>query len=95
MEGCQGNTREKSKILLLCLGLDVQNKVYKKIKIKDLLDIFQVFGVVRKIIIFSKKKFLKAFLEFSTFMEAQQAVKLASDSFINNIGKARLYFSDQ
>jgi len=54
-----------------------------------------VFGVVRKIIIFSKKKFLKAFLEFSTFMEAQQAVKLASDSFINNIGKARLYFSDQ
>ncbi len=58
------NSKERSKILLLCLGLDTNKKEIKKMTVHDLYKIFSVFGTLVKVIIFSKKNILKAFLEY-------------------------------
>jgi hypothetical protein len=87
------NSAERSKILLLCLGLDTDMEDVKKMTVHDLHKIFKIFGCLQKIIIFSKKDILKAFLEYDTFENAELAKDFVHESFMNNYGKARLYYS--
>lgn len=88
------NTKEKSKIILLCLGLNIKNKKIQDLHLKDIYKIFQIFGKILKIIIFSKKKILKAFLEFDNFEITQEIKNFFHENFIDDFGKARIFFSD-
>ena len=61
--------------------------------IHDINKIFKPFGKLNKIIIFSKKDLLKAFIEFNELKSSIEAKKILHETFLNNYGKARIYFS--
>ena len=87
------NSPDKSSILLLCLGLDSDKSEVKKVDVKELKEIFGDFGQLKKVIIFTRKILLKAFLEYENFEQAEKAKNAIHESFVKNYGKARLYFS--
>ena len=87
------NTTERSRILLLCLGLDSDKTEVKKVGVKELKELFGEFGPLTKVIIFTRKVLLKAFLEYSGFECAEKAKIAYHEKFVKNYGKARLYFS--
>jgi len=87
------NTSEKSTILLLCLGLDSDKTEIKKVGVKQLKEIFDEFGHLKKVIIFTRKILLKAFLEYDSLKSAEMAKDKIHETFVKNYGKARLYFS--
>lgn len=87
------NSPEKSSILLLCLGLDSDKTEVKKVDVKELREIFGGFGQLKKVIIFTRKILLKAFLEYESFEQAEAAKNAVHESPVKNYGKARLYFS--
>ena len=87
------NTTECSTILLVCLGLDSDKTAAKKADVADLHALFRPFGSLSKVIIFSKKVLLKAFLEFRSAECASLARAELHDCFINDYGRVRLYFS--
>jgi hypothetical protein len=77
----------------MCLGFDQPQQVLAKIKVEDLFEVFNSVGSVRKIMIFSKSPIIKAFIEFGSINEADLVKDIMHDSFINNFGKVRLFFS--
>lgn len=87
------NTAEKSTIVLLCLGLDTDKSEVKKMDIAKLKQIFRKYGRLKKVIIFTRKILLKAFLEFFDFESASAAKNAVHEQIVGNYGKARLYFS--
>lgn len=87
------NTTERSKILLLCLGLDSDKAEVKKLGVKELQMLFGEFGHLAKVIVFTRKVLLKAFLEYDDFAGAEKAKNALHEKFVKNYGKARLYFS--
>ena len=62
---------ENSKILLVCLGLDYDKTNTKKLDSKSLKNLFHGFGIIERVLIFSKKTILKAFVEFQSLQDAQ------------------------
>ena len=87
------NTAEKSRILLLNLGLDTDKTAIKKVTVKELKEIFGKYGHLKKIVVFTRKTLLKAFLEYRNFEEAEAAINAVHETFVSSYGKARLYFS--
>ena len=87
------NTTEKSTILLLCLGLDTDKTEIKKVGVKQLKEIFREFGDLKKVIVFTRKVILKAFLEYENFENAELAKNAIHETFVKNYGKARIYYS--
>lgn len=87
------NTTECSNILLVCVGLDSDKSAVRKLDVNDLYALFRPFGSLSKVIIFSKKVLLKAFLEFRSIDSASRAREQLHDCFINDYGRSRLYFS--
>jgi len=87
------NTTERSDILLLCLGPDTDSTNISNVTVKDLFQVFSSFGALRKIIIFKKKILLKAFLQFRKVESAVRAKNELHEGFLNNFGRAKLYFS--
>jgi hypothetical protein len=82
-----------SNIILICLGLNTKKNEIKKVTISNLYLIFRTFGKIQKIIIFFKKKILKAFIEFNTLEASEKAKSFLHDNFIDDLGKIRIYFS--
>jgi hypothetical protein len=87
------NTTEQSDILLLCLGPDTDQTSIKDVNVADLFEVFSIFGTLSKVIIFKKKVLLKAFLQFRKVDHAVRARLELHDTFINDFGKAKLFFS--
>lgn len=87
------NTTEKSRILLLNLGLDTDKIEIKKIGVAELKEIFNDFGHLTKVIVFTRKVLLKAFLEYDSFDSADKAKKAVHEKIVKTYGKARAYFS--
>lgn len=87
------NSTEKSRILLLNLGLDTDKVAIKTVGVKELRDIFGGFGQLTKVIVFTRKLLLKAFLEYADFESAEKAKSAFHEKTVKNYGKARLYFS--
>jgi len=87
------NTTERSDILLLCLGPDTETSSIKDVAVADLFEVFSIFGSLNKVIIFKKKILLKAFLQFRRVENAVRAKLELHETFLNNFGKAKLYFS--
>lgn len=87
------NTPERSTVLLLCLGLDTDKTEVKKVNVAELRDIFGKYGQLQKVIIFTRKILLKAFLEYATYEQAEAAKSAIHETQVKHYGKARLYFS--
>lgn len=86
---------KKSNILLLCLGFDQPKPVLASIRVRDLLNVFYPFGSLRKIMIFSKTTIVKAFIEFEDAGVAELVKETMHESCVNNLGRARLYYSNR
>lgn len=84
---------ERSKILLLCLGLDVDRTQTNQLTTEALYSIYRTFGKLEKIVLFSRNPLIKAFLEYSDSTSAELALKFTHECFIDNWGRARLYYS--
>ena len=87
------NTTERSDILLLCLGPDTEKTSIKNVTVADLFEVFSIFGTLTKVIIFKKKVLLKAFLQYRKADNALRAKNELHETFLNDFGKAKLYFS--
>ncbi len=87
------NSSNKSKILLLNLGLDTDKKAIKNLTAQDILSIFSQTGDLKRILLFTKSVLLKAFLEYPSFEDAEKTLNTFHDTIVGKYGKARLYFS--
>lgn len=84
---------ENSHILLVCIGFNNSSNTLSSLTIDDLFLMFHPFGQIRKIIIFSQKILLKAFVEFKNKNNADNAISIFNDRNLNNFGKIRVYHS--
>ena len=87
------NTTERSRILLLNLGLDTDKSCIKAVGVAELKEIFAGFGALTKVIVFTRKTLLKAFVEFSEAEGAERAKIALHEKVVKSYGKARLYYS--
>lgn len=87
------NTAERSSILLLCLSKDSQTARPLFITANELRVLFSPFGLLSKIVIFSKKEVLKAFVEFQDVASATKALKALDKTSSKFFGKIRVFFS--
>lgn len=87
------NTTESSTILLVCVGVDQPKPTYRDLHLDDLCLFLRPFGEISRLLIFSKKTQLKAFVEFVSLESAQTARSLLHDSSVDQLGKVRVYFS--
>lgn len=87
------NTTEHSNILLIIFGLDKNPPGVSKVDINFLENVFEKFGSLQKIIIFSKNDLLKAFVEFKTLEEAVFAKTFLHSCHLNDHGRIKIFFS--
>lgn len=87
------NSAQKSSILLLNLGLDTDKSAIKSVGVAELKQIFGDYGTLKKIIVFTRKVLLKAFVEYEDTLQAERAKDALHNTVVGNYGKARLYFS--
>ena len=85
--------QDKSSILLLCLGTESEKNSLKDVTAMSLYQVFRPFGALNKIILFSRNPFVKAFIEFSSLNCSEIARRTIHESNINDLGRARIYFS--
>ena len=82
-----------SKILLVCLGFNANMRNTKKIGVDILENIFSSYGQLSKILIFSKKNLLKAFVEFEDLESSSKAVEALNNAVLPVHGKLTAYYS--
>ena len=87
------NSSEKSTILMTNIESHPGRDDFRKVTVDDLVSIFLPFGELEKVIIFSKKTCLKAFVEFVDVECAVLACNFVHKSQINDFGFARTFFS--
>lgn len=87
------NTTENSSILLACISRENQCSRLFDFGVDDLHSLFAGFGEVCRVLIFSRRVQLKAFVQFSTPEEARLARSFLHDGFLNDIGPVHVYFS--
>lgn len=87
------NTSQNSRILLACIGDEDQPQIFRELHISDVHDVFSPLGSVCKIMLFSKRLLLKAFVEYATAEEAAAALAFLHDCQLNSVGKVQVYFS--
>lgn len=87
------NTTETSTILLACIGVDEPSARYRDLHVDDLHTVFSQFGEVCKVIIFSKRSQLKAFIEYMTAEQSAIARSFLHNCTLDNFGQTRIYFS--
>jgi hypothetical protein len=85
------NNSEKSRILLICIGLNPNPGYPQEVSIDDLFLVFHIFGKINSIIIFSQKSPVKAFVEFSQIAEAEKVKESLHDKHLNAFGKIRVF----
>lgn len=87
------NSSEDSTILLMCLGQELGRSGACETSVIELQRVFAPFGSLRKIIIFSRKFVLKAFVEFGRIEDARRAREVLNERVVVGLGRARVYFS--
>lgn len=87
------NTTERSTILLVILGIDAPAGASRAMNVALLQSIFEHFGSLQRIIIFTKDVIVKAFIEFSAPEDAAEAKAFVHNSVFNNSGIIRVFFS--
>ena len=79
-------------ILLFCLKM-INVEKNESFKTINILNIFQAFGEIKKIILFSNKNIIKAFIEFSNTLNAKLAKETCDKCFLCNEGNIRIFYS--
>ena len=87
------NSTENSSILLVCIGQELGWPSTREAGVGELRELFAAFGALRKIIVFSRKFVLKAFVEFARPEDAKRARVTANERLLPGLGRARVYFS--
>lgn len=87
------NSSEQSTILLVCLGQESARAEPQGAGLAELHAAFGPFGALRKIIVFSRKFVVKAFVEFAAADDARRARAALNDCAVAGLGRARVYFS--
>lgn len=87
------NSSQDSTILLACFGQELGRVQGCESGVLDLQRVFAPFGSLRKIIIFSRKFVLKAFVEFGRIEDARRAREALNERMVFGLGCARVYFS--
>lgn len=87
------NTTERSTILLVILGIDAPAGATRAINVALLQSIFEHFGSLQRIIIFTKDAIVKAFVEFTVPEEAADAKAFVHNNSFNSFGLIRVFFS--
>ncbi len=82
------------KICLLCSSY-MDSFEPSPISLDDIHKLFKVFGEVVKVMIFKRRPFLQAFVEFQTMIEAEQAIQFLHGCKINNFGIFKVYLSQK
>lgn len=82
-----------SKILLVCLGFNAKMRTTKQIGVDLLENMFNRYGQLSKILIFSKKNLLKAFVEFDNLESSSKAVEALNNTVLPVYGKITVYYS--
>jgi hypothetical protein len=77
----------------MCVGMDQPEPTYRDVHLDDLNHFLRPFGEISRLLIFSKKTQLKAFVEFVALEAAQTARVILHDSTVDKLGKVRLFFS--
>jgi hypothetical protein len=85
------NNLEKSRILLICIGLNPNPGYPQEVSIDDLFLLFHIFGKINSIIIFSQKSPVKAFVEFSKTEDAEKLKESLHDKHLDAFGKIRVF----
>ena len=85
--------KDKSSILLICLGSEAEKASLKEVGAQTLYRVFRPFGALNKIILFSRNPCVKAFVEFVNPASSEIARRTVHESNINDLGRARIYFS--
>lgn len=86
-------TPESSKILLVCIGFNTKMSKTKRIDVDHLEQIFSSFGKLSKILIFSRKSLLKAFIEFEDIKSSTKAAKALNNTILPIHGRITVYYS--
>lgn len=89
------NPPTANKILLIHLGLNKDTRKLPPIELKDLLNLFLPCGQLSKVLIYSKSKRVKAFLEFETLEKAIEIKNFFHDHSVNNFGKIHVFYSSK
>lgn len=85
---------QPSNVLLACVGLNIKRSKAQKITMNDLVHLFNKQKNLEKILIFSRKDVVKAFIEFRTVEAAQKAMEEYHGKKEKGLGKIHLYYSD-
>lgn len=86
------NSTESSTVLLLCLEPAGPHQSLNP-SLSTLKELFSPFGYVKKLMIFSRKRAVKAFVEFEDLFSAERALKDLGGKDLGCFGRARLFFS--
>lgn len=84
-----------SKILLACFGLNVNRQNLKDLTMQEISPIFAPFKSLARILIFTRKDLVKAFIQFEDREDAQQAKIQLDGNYYGKYGKMKLYFSQK
>lgn len=87
------NSSECSSILLVCLGREAGCADPQAAGLAELFAAFSPFGALRRIIVFSRRFVVKAFVEFAAAEDARRARAALNDCAVPGLGRARVYFS--
>lgn len=82
-----------SKILFVCIGFNTKKCNTNKIGVKILESIFGSYGQLSKILIFSRKHLLKAFVEFEKLESARKAVSSLNNTILPLYGKMTVFYA--
>lgn len=83
-----------SKVLLCCISSNGDPSLLDTVNINTLEDLFSPFGVLSKLLIFSRKTIFKAFVEFNNKPAAVKAAKHLNNKKLGLFGKLCVYASN-
>lgn len=79
--------------VLLCV-IRPQDELSIRLSHTDLYRFFSQFGTIKDVEIFNRKVLIKAFVEFSSQVEAEQAIRVSHDQ-MTTFGKMQTFFSNK
>lgn len=86
---------DSSKILLACFGLNVNRQNLKELTMQEIIPIFTPYKSLLRILIFTRKDLVKAFIQFDSMEDSIQAKIQLDGNYYGKFGKMKLYYSEK
>lgn len=86
---------DSSKILLACFGLNVNRQNLKELTMQEIIPIFTPYKSLLRILIFTRKDLVKAFIQFDSMEDSIQAKIQLDGNYYGKYGKMKLYYSEK